>query len=75
MAGSLSPRWVQMRDEILFYSVFFIMWAYRKKNDSFIRQIFTKTKFTALDIAAFFTNNKDDTKIPVNPDTAASDQV
>jgi len=48
------------------------MWAYREKNDGFIRQVFTKTKLTVLDIATFFTDHKNNTKISINPDAAAS---
>lgn len=51
------------------------MRAYCKKDHGLIWLVVTKTKFTILDIAAFFTYNKDDTKISIDSDASAADQI
>jgi len=51
------------------------MRAYRQKNNGFIQQVFTKAILATLNITAFFTDNKDNTKVPVNPDTATAGQI
>ncbi|MBC2703942.1 hypothetical protein [Desulfobacula sp.] len=56
----------------LFYSVCLVVRAYRKENDCSIRQVFTKAKLTALDIAALFTDHKNNAKFSIYPDAAAS---
>lgn len=60
---------------LLFYGICFVVRADSQKNYSLIRQVVTKTVFTLGDIFTFLTDNKNNPKITVNADAAATGQV
>lgn len=51
------------------------MRAKSQKYHSLVRKILAKAEFTLWDGAAFFTNDKDDAEVAVNPRTPAANQI
>jgi hypothetical protein len=51
------------------------MGVYRQKQDRFIGQVFTKAKIAFPDMAAFFTDNKNNAEVSVNTGAATAGQV
>lgn len=51
------------------------MRAKSQEDHSFIRKILAKAEFTVQDDAAFFTNDKDDAEVAVNPCASAANQI
>lgn len=62
-------------EKILFYSICLVVRTHSQKNNSCVRKVIAKAKFTFLEITTFFTNNKNNPKISVNPGTTTTNQI